>query len=148
MNWWSRNAEAIEAMAATVTAFVAIAALVGIKLQLDEADRLQQSQSARDAYRAHLALAATQSEFARPTDACALIASSQGGAYEAFVDHLLYSAEQMLIADDGWDATFLDALTAHSDYICSTSSPQGQTKETILLLSSFRENSCPSEPTC
>lgn len=66
MSWLSRNAPSIEAMAAVVTALVAAAALVGVTVQLDEADRLQKEQSAREAYRAHLALAATLPQFALP----------------------------------------------------------------------------------
>jgi len=54
-------------------AVVAVAALVGIKLQLDATDHLQRTQIARDAYRAHLALATTHPDFARPADGCALI---------------------------------------------------------------------------
>ncbi len=58
MSWLSRQAETIEAAAATLTALVAVAALIGVKFQLDETERLQKAQSARETYRAHLALAA------------------------------------------------------------------------------------------
>lgn len=58
LSWISRNAASIEAAPAFVTAMVAVAALIGVKFQLDEADRLQKAQSAREAYRAHLPLAA------------------------------------------------------------------------------------------
>jgi len=110
MGWWSKHAESIEAFAAMVTACVAIAALIGAKIQLDHNDLIQRQQSARDAYRAHLALAASQPQFARPADACTLFQSPDGGAYAAHVDHLLYSAEQMLTVEDGWSVTFLDQL--------------------------------------
>jgi hypothetical protein len=148
MSWWSRNAGSIEAGAATVTALVAVAALVGIKFQLDATDQLQQGQSARDAYRAHLSLASTLPQFARPEDACSLMSSKDGGSYEAFVGHLLYSAEQMLAIGEGWENTFLDELAVHTDYICSASSPHGATDETILLLSRFRADKCQVEPSC
>jgi hypothetical protein len=100
MRWLSCHAPSVEAVAATVTALVAVAALIGVKFQLDEADRLQKAQSAREA---HLALAATLPQFAQPGDACQLIQSDQAGAYSAFVDHLLYSAEQMLEVSEGWE---------------------------------------------
>lgn len=47
MSWLKRNAEAVEALAANVTALVAIAALIGVKFRLDETDRVQREQSAR-----------------------------------------------------------------------------------------------------
>lgn len=148
MSWLSRHAPAIEAAAAVITACVAVAALVGVKVQLDEADRLQQVQSARDAFRAHLVLAATTPQFARPANACTLMDSDQIGAYAAFVDHLLYSAEQMLAVTDGWEASFLLQLANHRDYICSASGPEGETDETARLLARFRQESCASAEVC
>lgn len=148
MTWLARNAPSIEAVAATVTALVAVAALIGVKFQLDEADRLQKAQSAREAYRAHLALAATLPQFAQPADACELIHSNQAGAYISFVDHLLYSAEQMLDVSEGWEETFLAQLTAHSDYICAEGGPTGETEDTARLISRFKGLSCPTVTTC
>lgn len=148
MTWFSRHASAIEALAATVTALVAVGALIGVKLQIDETDRIQQAQSARESFRAHLALAATLPQFAEPADACALLTSDQGGAYRAFVDHLLYSAEQMLVIGDGWETTFLDQLAPHSDYICASAFPSGETSETASLLATFRRTQCPAALTC
>ena len=147
MSWLSRNAPHIEAVAATVTAIVAIAAVIGVKIQLDAADDLQKAQSARDAYRAHLSLAVANPAFAQP-DVCRILAGPQAGSYAAFVDHLLYSAEQMLDASDGWDATFTDQLTPHSDYLCSNGGPIGETEDTIRLLTEFRAAECPATPTC
>lgn len=142
MNWWSRNAGAIEALAATITAIVAVIALVGVKYQLDAADDLQRSQSARDAYRSHLALASTQSEFAKPSDACVLISGPDAGAYMAFVDHLLYSAEQMLDVEEGWNATFAEALAPHAAYMCSKGAPSWSTSEMASFLETFESNYC------
>lgn len=148
MSWLSRHAPTLEAGAACVTALVAVAALIGVKFQLDETDRLQKEQSAREAYRAHLAIATTLPAFARPQDACALIGSDQGGAYLAFVDHLLYSAEQMLSVSEGWETTFLDQLSVHEDYICAAFGPTGDTDETARLLGSFKNTTCPATPVC
>ena len=41
MTWLARNAASIEAVAATVTALVAVGAMAGVFLQLNEADRMQ-----------------------------------------------------------------------------------------------------------
>jgi len=148
MTWLSRHAPSIEAIAATVTALFAIAALVGVTVQLDEAERIQKEQSAREAFRAHLVLAASLPQFSKPQDACALIGSPDSGAYVAFVDHLLYSAEQMLAVAEGWQITFVDQLNPHIDYLCSAVAPVGETTQTKLMLSRFRHSSCPAEPTC
>ncbi|MEM7379084.1 MAG: hypothetical protein AAF460_16480 [Pseudomonadota bacterium] len=148
MSGWARHAAAIEAVAAAVTAAVAVAALVGVKLQLDANDTVQREQSARDAFRAHLVLAVEQPMFARPTDACVLIASDSGGGYAAFVDHLLYSAEQMLEVEVGWDKSFEALLRPHTDYLCSAEAPAGDTAATRDLLAGFRDAHCPVSPTC
>jgi hypothetical protein len=148
MNWLSRHSTSVEAVAASVTALVAVAALIGVKFQLDEADRLQKAQSAREAYRAHLALAATLPQFAQPEDACQLIQADQAGAYTSFVDHLLYSAEQMLDVSNGWEETFLAQLAVHSDYICAADGPTGETEDTVRLISRFKSLNCPALITC
>ncbi len=148
MSWLSRNAPQIEACAAVVTALVAVVAIVGVKIQLDAADDLQRAQSARDAYRAHLSLATSHGDLARPANACTLLAGPQGGAYIAFVDHLLYSAEQMLAVSEGWEPTFLDQLEPHIEYLCAADGPRGETEATIRLLTQFRTSECPDTPTC
>lgn len=148
MTWLARHAPALEAAASVVTAVAAVAALIGIQVQLSATDRIQTMQSAREAYRSHLALAATTPQFAHPKDACQLIVSDNGGAYIAFVDHLLYSAEQMLAVGEGWDETFLEHLNTHRDYFCSSHGPKGDTVETEQLLAKFRMMSCDAVPSC
>ncbi|MCZ4273828.1 hypothetical protein [Maritalea porphyrae] len=148
MNWFSRHANLIEAGAAAITALVALAALIGVKVQLDATDLQQRTQSARDAYRSHLALASTSPDFASPTAACQLLSSNNAGAYAAFVDHLLYSAEQMLEVEPGWEDTFVQALLPHSEYMCSEIAPTGSTLETKRLLSGFKAQYCTNVIPC
>lgn len=148
MNWLSRHSAAIQTASAIVVAIAAIAALIGVKMQVDGADRVQREQSAREAYRSHLALATGLPAFAAPQDACALIGSEQEGAYVAFVDHLLYSAEQMLSVSDDWDASFRDELLPHRDYLCSADAPKGDTEEMITLLAQFRDTECVAASAC
>ena len=119
MSWLRRNAESIEAIAASITACVAIAAFSGVFLQLQEADRIQKSTAAREAYRGHLALATTQPAFAAPADSCTTLNSDQGGAYAAFVDHLVYSADLTLAVDPSWDGIFIENLLPHAGYVCT-----------------------------
>ncbi|MCK0149712.1 hypothetical protein MWU54_06735 [Marivita sp. S6314] len=148
MRWVSQHAPVIEAVAALVTALVAVAALVGVVIQLQAADQLSREQSARDAYRNHLALAATQPGFAQPQNACALMSGPNAKSYTAFVDHLLYSAEQMLAVEEGWDTTFLNALDPHAVYLCSEQSPDGADPNLAALLSRFWAERCDATPTC
>lgn len=148
MSWFSRNTKTIEAASAIVTAVVALAALVGIKVQLDAADTIQRAQSAREAYRSHLALAASMPDFALPADACKLMEGEKAGAYAAFVDHLLYSAEQMLDVEPGWEATFSSALEPHASYLCSPEGSEGSILDDSGPMSRVRQALCKTAKAC
>jgi hypothetical protein len=145
MTWLSRNAAAIEAVAASVTALTAVLAVVGVVVQLRATDATSRAQSAREAYAAHLALAVTNPDFAAPADACALAASAKGGAYAAYLDHLLYAAEQMLAVEDGWEPTFEAALHPHAAMLCNA---QADTSEMTDILADFRARICTDAPVC
>lgn len=146
MNRLAKHAPVIEAVAAVLTVVLALAALVGVKLQLDAADLTQQRQSARDAYRAHLALSIERPTLAAPADVCALAAGENGPAYSAFVDHLLYAAEQMLAVTDGWQPTFEQALVPHAPYLCSDLGAYDEPLAT--LLARFRTQVCTGVTPC
>lgn len=148
MSWLKRNAESIEAVAACVTALVAVGALVGVSFQLEANDLLSRQQSARESYRSHLSLAASHPDFAAPRDACALLNSDRAGAYEAFVEHLFYSAEQMLAVEEGWQDTFEEKLVPHAAYLCMEDTARGDTPEMIKLLTTFRTSSCSQDISC
>ena len=148
MTWLSRNAPSVEAVAASVTALAALAAIVGVKYQLDAADTAARAQSARDAYRSHLALSVANPDLALPTNACTLIKGPKSGAYTAFVDHLLYSAEQMLEVGEGWEATFSEALDPHVTYICSDYTSTGSTNRVETLVRQFRAANCEMASKC
>lgn len=148
MSWLDRHATAIGAASALITALVAVGALIGVSVQLSEADRVAKEATAREAYRNHLALAVATPAFAAPTDACAILASDTGAAYQAFVDHLLYAAEQMLEVEDGWDMTFGDQLANHRIFICSHDGPKGETDKVANLLNRFRSEQCNSVIQC
>lgn len=148
MKWFNENAASVEAVAALVTALVALAALIGVKLQLDAADRLQQAQSARDAYRAHLALAVDNPRYAQPANLCKLAAGPEAVSYAAYVDHLLYAAEQMLTTDDGWEETFWAELAPHAAYVCVAENLVADTDRVSGLIAEFRANRCAAVPAC
>lgn len=147
-NWLARNADAVEAGAAVVTAATAILALAGIALQLRAADDTSRAQSAREAYANHLALAVANPDFASPPYACAVLASPKGPAYRAFVDYLLYAAEQMVSVESGWESTFAHSLTAHQSLICSEPDIAADTPALQPLIAEFTATTCASVPAC
>ena len=148
MSWLSRNAESIEAIGAAVTALVAVAALIGVKYQLDAADRVQKAQSARQAYSSHLALGVAHPELAQPSNVCGLLDGPKAGSYVSFIDHLLYSAEQMLEVEPGWEVTFAEALEPHSSYICRADSHNGSSIRMEEFLDQFKADICQSVTVC
>jgi hypothetical protein len=148
IDWLKRNASAVEAGSALATAVVAIAALVGVKLQIDASDRAQALQSARSAYLAQQALSVQYPKFANPEDACALLASPDGAAYEAYVTHLLFTAEQTLAVQTGWERTFDYEMQPHATYICGNLEQINATAELHELMGSFAAAHCAAVPAC
>ena len=116
--WLTRNAPAIEAIAAMITAIVAIMALVGVVYQVQAADRQSRAQSARDIYREHLSLSVQNPDFAAPADAASLLAGPRAAAYGAYVEHLIYTAEQVMGSEAGWESVFFPLFERHAHYIC------------------------------
>ena len=147
MNWLSRNSGAVEAAAGTVTALTAILAVIGVIAQLRATEATSRAQTAREAYAAHLALAVANPDFAAPVDVCGLLGSAKGAAYQAYLDHLFYAAEQMLAVESGWEATFDAALAPHAAAICEAD-PTGETPELIAVLAGFRSKACAQAPSC
>jgi hypothetical protein len=148
MGWVKRHAEAMQALSALVTMLVALAALIGVKVQIDASDRAQALQSARGAYLAQQALAVQTPRFAQPDDACALLTSPEGNAYEAFVTHLLFTAEQTLAVQQGWEPTFLSEFAPHAAYICTFSDQLNTTEDMHALLAQFRADHCANQLPC
>lgn len=117
--WLGKNHQSIQASAAILAAFLAIATIVGVKWQMDAAARLQKEQSARDIYREYLNISISRPEFAQP-DYCALSESPQFAAYESYVAYLLYAGEQVLVLGDGWSGVMQGEMERHAAYLCST----------------------------
>ena len=147
MSWLTRHSDAIQAAAAAITAATAVLAVAGVLLQMRAADATSKAQTARESYAAHLALAVANPDFADPTDPCALAASPKGAGYAAYIDHLLYAAEQMLEVDPSWDATFVQALAPHAAAICA-GTPGYDTAGMTRMLADFRASNCPATPIC
>ncbi len=118
ISWLESHSKSVQAIGTLVTALVAIAALIGVKVQIDSAARLQQEQSARDIYREFLNISISRPEFSEP-DYCALKGSSQESAYKNYVEYLLYTSEQILSVTPEWESTLAEHLGAHEQYVCS-----------------------------
>lgn len=117
-NWLTRNAEPLQAAGAIATAFAALTALVVIPYQVAQADRIQRDQTAREIYREFLNLTVQKPELAN-ADYCALKGKNQSTAYAAYVEYLLYTAEQMIDTSPDWRGPMASYLGDHVTYLCS-----------------------------
>jgi hypothetical protein len=142
--WLDRHAKALQALGALITSFAAIAALIGIKVQIDATARQQQEQSARDIYREFLNLSISKPEFADP-DYCAIKGSANAGAYENYVEYMLYTADQLLAVSDDWEATIEDHMAAHRAYLCEQQSWSDDSEKIQTMVSSFKAKQCKPE---
>ena len=119
MNWLHRNAPAIEAAAAGVTALVALAALIAIPWQIRATAELQAEQSARDIYREYVALSVNKPQFAAP-DYCGLRSRHEDWtAYQYYIEYLLYTAEQVTSVSHEWAPVVAGHLETHQEFFCA-----------------------------
>jgi hypothetical protein len=139
--WLETRAKALQAMAAIVTMTAAVAALVGVKVQIDANARQQREQSARDIYREYLNLSISKPEFSNP-DYCAIQGTANEGAYEDYVEYLLYTSEQVLAAMPDWEPTLSARLTPHKQLLCSEANWNEETAEVRAMIQQFRTTQC------
>lgn len=139
--WLEKNGNAVQAITGLITMLIAIAALVGVKVQIDASERIQQAQSARDIYREYLNLSISKPEFATP-DVCAMKDAKERGAYDNYVQYMLYAGEQILSVDPEWEPTMRAHLEPHKETLCGDESWGGDTPEVRALVSKFRAQSC------
>lgn len=141
MQWFERHSTALQGMGALVTAVAAVAALIGIKIQIDASAQQQQEQSARDIYREFLNLSVNKPEFAEP-DYCSISNGPNAAAYEDYVSYLLYTTEQMLNTSAEWETTMDEHLIRHRDYICTQQNWSAEAPEVQSLIARFQANHC------
>lgn len=149
MEFLNRNAGAIQAISAILTVLLALGALIGVKVQIDAADRIQRAQSARDIYREFLNLSVANPKFSDP-QYCAIRKSGDYGAYESYVNYLLYTSEQLLSVDDEWRDVLKADLAPHNLAICDMEEAEvnGHTDEVQSLLKELRSQSCENPEPC
>ncbi len=140
-NWLAKNGNAVQAIASVVTVLIALAALIGVKFQIDAAARAQQEQSARDIYREFLTLSISRPEFAEP-EYCAIKGSAQESAYRNYVDYLLYTSEQILSVSPDWEGALADHLSAHAQYLCSVEDWSGYPEMVTAMITRSRAKLC------
>ena len=145
--WFERNNKAVSAISAVLTVILALAAIIGVKVQIDGAARIQQEQSARDIYREYLNLSVQKPEFAAP-DFCAIAKSNQLAAYQAYVDYLLYTGEQVMSVDPDWAPTIDDALAPHAAYLCDAHDNAYPDPDVHALVEKLRQSACAKVKPC
>jgi hypothetical protein len=117
LDWLRRNSEALEALGGIATAFAALTALIVIPYQVAQSDRIQRDQTAREIYREFLNLTVQKPDLAN-ADYCALTDAGQKTAYTAYVEYLVYTAEQMVDTSPDWRGPMASYLEDHMAYLC------------------------------
>jgi hypothetical protein len=145
-NWLTGNAEPLQAVGAIATAFAALTALVVIPYQVAQADRIQRDQTAREIYREFLNLTVQRPELAT-ANYCALTAPREQTAYAAYVDYLLYAAEQMIDTSPDWRAPMAGYLKDHMAYLCAEGILDAQSPGIADLMADLAL-SCKAQPAC
>jgi hypothetical protein len=134
-------APAIQASCAIVTVLLTMAAVVGVKLQIDASARQQREQSARDIYREYLNLSISRPELADP-DYCKLMAGPQHEAYLSYVEYLIYTSEQLLAADPEWESGLDVRLNDHRQHLCQIEDWSPYTPAVQRMMTRFQAKSC------
>ena len=146
--WLERNAKALQGLSAIVMMALAAATLIGVKLQIDATASQQREQSARDIYREFLNLSISKPEFADP-DHCAIEQGPEAGAYENYVEYMLYTADQLLSVSPVWRATMMEHMAAHSGALCGAQDWSDDSAAIQSLVADFRSAHCDAaRPDC
>lgn len=146
LDWLRRNSEALGALGGLATAFAALTALVVIPYQVAQSDRIQRDQTAREIYREFLNLTVQKPDLAN-ADYCALTDPGQKTAYAAYVEYLIYTAEQMIDTSPDWRAPMASYLGDHMAYLCSEGVWDAQSPDVADLLAELGL-SCAAESQC
>ena len=142
--WLTRNSEALGAVGAIATAIAAVTAVIVIPYQVAQADRIQRDQTAREIYREFLNMTVQKPEVAN-ADYCALKDQNQIVAYSAYVEYLLYTAEQMIDTSEEWRAPMANYLGEHKAYLCSDAM-RGDDPELAVLAAELGLICTPDDP--
>lgn len=143
-----RHAQILQVGSAVITAVAAVLALIVVPWQIQAADRLQQAQSARDIYRDFLNLTVQKPDVAA-TDLCKAPDRQLRVAYEAYVDHLLYTAEQVLAVSKEWRLPMQTQVDRHRAYLCTWDEAEMQAfSDPVIELIEATRASCAKTTAC
>ncbi len=146
-NWLDKNTNALQGLGAMVTALAALAALIIIPLQINAAEQIQQRQTAREMYRGFVQITLERPALAS-ADYCALKTGDEVTAYGAYMEYMLYTGEQlMLAAAADWSGTLLDLFGGHRSYFCAQDDWAGYDPAIQALIAQVRLD-CPAAPGC
>lgn len=145
MKIWDRlndNAPAIQALGVILTTVLTVAALFGIKAQIDASAQLQREQSARDIYREFLNLSISKPELSDP-DHCKIKEGPQYESYLNYIEYLLYTSEQMLAASKAWESALEARLEDHKQHFCQADNYwTDYTQDVQIMVTRFRASQC------
>lgn len=133
--WINRNGQGLSAVFAAF-------AVAGVLYQVAAGERAQREQSARDIYREFVSLTANKPELAVTQWSDALPAERKA-AYEAYVEYMLYTSEQVIAADPEWSGPMHHWLADQSAYLCALDDISGYTASVEALIASIRAEACP-----
>ncbi len=146
LGWLKRHSQALEGLGGLATAFATITALIVIPYQITQSDRIQRDQTAREIYREFLNLTVQKPELAN-ADFCTLKDAAQTTAYTAYVEYLLYTAEQMIDTSPDWRAPMASYLQDHMPYLCSQGIWDAQSPDIRDLVAELALT-CGAQATC
>ncbi|MGL4405171.1 MAG: hypothetical protein ACRCT6_05380 [Notoacmeibacter sp.] len=133
-NWFSKHAQAFGALFSAV-------ALAGILFQVYAADQTQRAQSARDIYREFVALTMNRPELATLIWTPELPEKDKA-AYEAYVEYLLYTSEQVISVDKNWAGPMRGWLKDHTAFLCQVVDQSAYTSDVESLINDIKSREC------
>lgn len=117
--WLRKNSEPLEGLAAAITAIAALIALIVIPWQIAAADRITRAQTAREIYREFVGLTVQKPELAN-ADFCAIKDANTKTAYTAYMEYMLYTAEQVMDTNpEDWRGPMTAYLQDHMPFLCA-----------------------------
>ncbi|MBL8572572.1 MAG: hypothetical protein JNM13_02730 [Hyphomicrobiaceae bacterium] len=146
LDWLRRNAEMVGAVSGLVTAIATVVAVIVIPMQIAAADRIQRGQTAREIYREFLNMTIQKPELAT-VNWCAVSDARERVAYEAYVDYLLYTAEQAISTSRDWRGPMSEHLEDHMPFLCARADWSHYSDDVADLVTDLRRQ-CPKKPAC
>lgn len=139
LDWLNRNGQGLAALG---SALAVLAAVMGVLWQVRATEEAQRAQSARDIYREFIALTINKPELAA-TEWSQALPAERRTAYAAYVEYMLYTAEQVIAADPEWTGPMRGWLEDHTAYLCSLPDFAGYTAAVEALALEVRAGACP-----